>query len=622
MIKVAVAVPYKELISSYRKCIEKIADDKDILFETEYIKGTKDNFIRNCSADIVIARGITSLALRQEMPQAHMIEIEVTGYDVFNALIECSKKYKATHIAIIASETILCNLEALRKISGYELELYRIKDEADILHALNNGIKAGVTAFIGGTTTVKICEEQNIACVGFLVGNEAMETSVRLAVDAAESINKERSKTTIMKKVINNTQNGVIAINKNGMIEEINFPARKIFNLKEKINVEKLDINSIFFDNRWKEVMESGRPKEIFYKLGQTLFVINITPLIVAESTEGVLMDIQNAEQVRETETKIRAKLRKKGFLAKYTFNDILGESETIKTSILMSHKYSRVDSNVLIVGETGTGKELFAHSIHNASRRSIEPFVAVNCAAVPEHLLESELFGYTEGAFSGAVRGGKIGLFELAHRGTIFLDEIGEMPITLQAKLLRVLEEREVRRIGDDRIIPIDVRVISATNINMEEKIKNGEFRSDLYYRINLLDIHIAPLRQRNDDVAILAKKFVASYGEKIGMPNVKITNEALEILKNWRWPGNIRELRNICERLVVLCDDGIIGESSVKELGLDRMRNYKQENECDDIIAMLGKGSLKKEDVAKSLGISRTTLWRRMKETKTNTD
>ena len=293
-----------------------------------------------------------------------------------------------------------------------------------------------------------------------------------------------------------------------------------------------------------------------------------------------------------------------------------------MKENKKMAKRYSQVDSNVLIIGETGTGKELFAHSIHKTSKRSKQPFVALNCAALNENLLESELFGYEPGAFSGASKNGKIGLFELAHKGTIFLDEIGEIPTNLQAKLLRVIQEKEIRRIGSDRVQPIDVRVISATNINIEEQVKSGKFRSDLYYRLNLLDIVIAPLRERKEDIQAMVDYYLTQFACEIGKPSPKLTLRAARILENYDWPGNVRELRNICERLIVLNDSGEITEKDIKQLKVFKeMLEPKIETkhevyiEEDDIYKKL-KPKKKKKDIADELGVSRTTLWRMAKK------
>ena len=340
------------------------------------------------------------------------------------------------------------------------------------------------------------------------------------------------------------------------------------------------------------------------------------------EAGAGALIFIKNTDRIIEEESRIRRGLSEKGLTAKYTFEDILGQSAAIRENIRMAERYSGVNSNVLIIGETGTGKELFAHSIHQASKRSHQPFVALNCAALPENLLESELFGYEAGAFSGASKGGKTGLFELAHKGTIFLDEIGEIPITLQAKLLRVLQEKEIRRIGSTSVHPVDVRVISATNINMEEKIKEGKFRSDLYYRLNLLDISIPPLRERKEDIQELVDHYLTRFACEMGKSIPTVTKDAARILKEHSWPGNVRELRNICERLTVLNDTSIIDEELLCQLKIFRKEETFSVGETadsrEDSVYDRLKPRKKKKDLAEELGVSRTTLWRMAKRQK----
>lgn len=332
---------------------------------------------------------------------------------------------------------------------------------------------------------------------------------------------------------------------------------------------------------------------------------------------------IKNTDRIMEEESKIRRDLVEKGLTAKYSFRDILGHSAAIVDNISMAERYSKVNSNVLIIGETGTGKELFAHSIHQMSKRSHQPFVAINCAALPENLLESELFGYEAGAFSGAVKGGKIGLFELAHKGTIFLDEIGEIPIALQAKLLRVLQEKEIRRIGSTSVHPVDVRVISATNINIEEKIREGQFRSDLYYRLNLLDIYIPPLRERKEDIQELVDAYLARFACEMEKSIPTVTPGAARILQEHSWYGNVRELRNICERLTVLNDTNMISEDLLRQLKIFQNRELscsgqKREDDGTDSVYERLKPKKKKKDLAEELGVSRTTLWRMAKRQK----
>jgi transcriptional regulator with PAS, ATPase and Fis domain len=238
-----------------------------------------------------------------------------------------------------------------------------------------------------------------------------------------------------------------------------------------------------------------------------------------------------------------------KGHKAKYTFKDIIGESDTIHRAVEIAAKMAKTDSSVLITGESGTGKELFAHAVHNASGRRDYPFIAINCAAMPDDLLESELFGYEDGAFTGAKKGGKLGLFEFAHRGSIFLDEVEGMSPALQVKLLRVIQEREVMRVGGNKVISIDVRIIAATNEYLEELVTTGSFRSDLYYRLNTLPVQLPALREREGDIMLLFEHFRKELGGSFILdPEVRQT------LLNHPWVGNIRELRNYVEYLTYM--------------------------------------------------------------------
>jgi len=294
--------------------------------------------------------------------------------------------------------------------------------------------------------------------------------------------------------------------------------------------------------------------------------------------------------------------------------------------------EYSAVDSNVLLLGETGVGKEVFAQGIHNASSRRNEPFVAVNCAALPENLLESQLFGYVEGAFTGASRGGKMGLFEQAHRGTIFLDEIAEISPKIQGHLLRVLQEREIMRLGDDRVIPVDVRVIAATNKKLSRAMQEGHFRSDLFYRLDVLTLEIPPLRERSDDILLMLEMFMQRYAIKFHKCEKKLSPSARRLLKEYSWPGNVRELRNIAERLTVLNrpNDEMVDEVTIVSLlslrseavppvnsgrTINGFKRKKLAAQQEMIEKLLGETKFDYDKTAQALGISRTTLWRRLK-------
>ena len=382
------------------------------------------------------------------------------------------------------------------------------------------------------------------------------------------------------------------------------------------------------------------RDKECIGELiryNETNLAMNIVPIRLKSQRFGTVFTFQDVTQIQEMENKIRKEIYHRGHVAKHTFKDIDGGSKEIAHVIEIAKRFSKVDSNILLLGETGTGKELFAQSIHNFSHRKKGPFVAVNCAALPESLLESELFGYAEGAFTGAAKGGKPGLFELAHKGTIFLDEISEISPKLQGRLLRVLQEREIMRLGHDRVIPVDIRIVSATNKNLHALVKDGNFREDLYYRLDILKIELPPLRERREDIVPLAEHIIAGFCAQFGKANIPLSPAAKVRLQDCQWMGNIRELSNMCERLVVLNQKGTIDEGDVLAVlprmdggsTSDRAGQARESQETDDefdeqvrglekerIKTVLKKMGNHKIRASKHLGVSRTTLWRRMKE------
>ena len=308
---------------------------------------------------------------------------------------------------------------------------------------------------------------------------------------------------------------------------------------------------------------------------------------------------------------------------ASYTFDHLMGRSPAFMEVKGQAKIAAKSDSNVLILGESGTGKELFAHSIHNDSRRAMGVFVKVNCAAIPAELLESELFGYEEGSFTGAKKGGKAGKFEAAEGGTIFLDEIGELPLHMQVKLLRVLQEKEIERVGSTGSIPIDVRVIAATNRNLEEMVSKGEFRLDMYYRLKVLQIHVPSLRERPEDIEILVNHLVEKYQNLMKKRVKGMSDQALRLLRLYKWPGNIRELENIIERAMNIVEEGemIRSKHLPKEItghkeavSIRTLAEVMDETERAAIVSCLEMTSGNKSETAKRLGVSRTTLYEKM--------
>ncbi|MBC7326248.1 MAG: sigma 54-interacting transcriptional regulator [Moorella sp. (in: Bacteria)] len=309
---------------------------------------------------------------------------------------------------------------------------------------------------------------------------------------------------------------------------------------------------------------------------------------------------------------------------APYTFASIVGRSRCLQEALATARKAATTDSTVLLRGESGTGKELFAAAIHNASRRARQPFVHVNCAAIPDTLLESEFFGYEKGSFTGATQR-KLGTFELADRGTIFLDEIGDMDLRLQAKVLQVLQSGEFRRVGGTTTIKVNVRVIAATNRNLEQLMDKGQFREDLYFRLNVVEINVPPLRERKEDIPLLVDHLLEKIGRKIGKRVAGITEEALVLLEQYCWPGNVRELENVLERALALAEEG--QPVTAADIFLPRPRQAGQEElislaemervMIEKALAKFGTSVQGKREAARALGISLSTLYDKLKRT-----
>ncbi len=313
---------------------------------------------------------------------------------------------------------------------------------------------------------------------------------------------------------------------------------------------------------------------------------------------------------------------------AKYGMQNIIGESRQIRELKNIIRKIANTNSTVLIQGETGTGKEIFAHAVHQESYRKMHPFVRLNCAAIPPELLESELFGYEEGSFTGAKKRGKAGKFEIANKGTVFLDEISEMPLNLQAKLLRVIQEREVDKIGAESPLPIDVRIIAATNRLLETQVQKGLFREDLFYRLNVVVLHIPPLRERKEDIPLLVEYFITKLNRSLGFRVTGISHEAIEMLKQYHWPGNVRELENAIERAMHLCINSDLEMEHFSwivpklcntlraDADVGQIQQKVRSAETQAILNVLKITKGNKAKAADILGINRVTLYKKIKK------
>ncbi|UFJ42371.1 sigma 54-interacting transcriptional regulator [Brevibacillus humidisoli] len=428
---------------------------------------------------------------------------------------------------------------------------------------------------------------------------------------------------TYMQAILDASHDGIIAIDKDAVITLVNRNAIEILGLPEGIVGEK--ITTYIPNSDMLRILASGKKElgDIATILNRQI-IINRLPIILHDQIVGAVSTFKEITDIQKMELRIRKKFTESGLEAKYRLEQIVGRSKAITEIRQLAEQFGKTDATVLILGESGTGKELFAQGIHLISGRSSGPFVAVNCAALPGNLLESELFGYEEGAFTGAKKGGKSGLFELAHGGTLFLDEIGEMSLPIQTMLLRVLQEKKVRRIGGEKLIPVDVRIVAATNLDLEQLIRQHQFRSDLYYRINVLTLELPPLRDRLEDIPALTCSIIEEVSQRIDKQICGVDPTIYQVFQQYEWPGNVRELRNVVERMVLLAQDRYLGSGDVaffrKKLNQHRvtaavMESW-EETERSLILSTLRQTNGNKGEAAKRLGMDRTTLWRKLKK------
>ena len=532
-------------------------------------------------------------------------------------------------IAFFSYDPMSSDILQMCEMLEVQTKNYIFKSFADCRGCVERALKDGAVFSVGGAWTDPWAKRLGLPHV--IVENSvetilnALESATQLRRVQVEEAEKQclfKTQSEMYQAVLDFTHDAILAIDENGRIQVLNPPAERIMGCRAADSVGQ-PVEAVLPNTLLPDVLESGEKQlDQIMQIHQTLCNTNRIPILVDGQRRGLVATFQDVKQLQNSEQKIRLKLHEKGLVAKYAFNDILGDSPAIRSTIQIARSYAASRASVLILGETGTGKELFAQSIHNASDRRDGPFVAINCAAVSNSLLESELFGYEAGSFTGASRGGREGVFELAHGGTLFLDEIGEIPRETQVELLRVLQEKEIRRVGGSRVIPVDVRIIAATNKDLLQETVEGRFREDPYYRLDVLDLKLPPLRERGDDVKILGLHL---FRQLPGGKDPIMQSQFLYLLEQvgpYQWYGNIRELQNFVERANILMRNA--GASSVTVSDILRRRAEPAPEPCQEtesrdrraIEAALHNHPGSMADAARSLGCSRQTLWRKMKK------
>lgn len=644
MIKIVFFAPYPEILPVIHQVFSERPESEEI--EYEVIQDFYNNPLEAIGGDVVIARGFTVHTLkRRNIPCA---ELKSTGYDVLAAVKVCMEQGDIERIGIVGAFNMVYGASQINDMyPDLKVVCYSEDDETKLESAVLQAVEEGSQAIVGGYSTIQLARKYGVPAVMIESGVEAVNNAISEAIGVASITLYERQKQKEIANIMNYSFQGIISLDSEGYITLANTYCYS-FMSERKESMIGLDIREIFPELPVEEVIKGKRRilSEV-YKWGQRQVMVNCVPIWEGQEASACVLTFQSVAQIQAEEGKLRKRLHSSGFTAKYSFEHILHKGKVMEEVIQKALKFSYSDSNVLICGETGTGKELFAQSIHNSSRRRKNPFVAINCAALPENLLESELFGYVEGAFTGAARGGKMGFFEIAHKGTIFLDEIGDISPNLQSRLLRVLQEREIIRLGNDAVIPVDVRVICATNKNLKKEVELGKFRQDLLYRLDVLELNLPPLRERQVDIPYLVSRMLDFEHERTGCILQRISAEGMDLLVNYSWPGNIREMRNFCERICILCSRELAGAEEViyalpgvkeqrakdggeKEYGIQKKKSpecLRQTNlplvsvkitelERQVIVEALELFDYHRGKAAEYLQMDKSTLWRKMKK------
>ncbi|MBZ4687576.1 MAG: hypothetical protein PWQ96_1552 [Clostridia bacterium] len=622
--KIGIIAPYRELVILARNVV---GDEIENFLITEgrfsqAVERAKE--LKELGVEVIISRGATAMAIQKEV-NLPIVDLQSgDSTDLLKAILE-AKQY-GRKILVTTHRNGLINKHLLEKLLDIEIMLFYLQEENNLqgLHHFISGLNVDV--IVGGADTYEKAVSMGFKSVRVDCSKKTLEKGITRAKLAASVRRKQKLEVAKVLAVSEAVREGIIAINNNREITLTNPAIEQMVRYFANANGKNLE--DILPEGKLKEILLKDKRGFILEKLEGKEIIANVRPIIFQGRELGSVAMISQLSDFREGERKIRKELAKKGLAAKTNVMEIIGQESIIESVKLDLYRYAKTELPVLIYGETGTGKEMVAQSIHNASNRRNGPFVALNCGGLMGSLLESELFGYEQGAFTDAHKDGKLGLFEIAHGGTLFLDEISEIPLELQSRLLRVLEEKMIRPLGSSRMIPVDVRIITATNRDLKKEVKEGRFRKDLYYRLNVLELTLPPLRKRQRDIPLLAQHFLHQYASKDNK-KLSLSSKASAILCQYQWPGNIRQLKNVMERLVMLSNANEINEELVKEAlmeepGGDPLRTgievefegTLREMESKVIRYYLKYFGGNKSKTAEALGISRVHLSRRLKQ------
>lgn len=580
--------------------------------------------------DVIVAAGSNGAYLRQRV-DIPVVLVRVGGFDLMRALARA--RSISSRIALVTHGDTPPEVQQFDELFrlGIEQRSYRTEDDArDCVRELK---AKSIDVVVAPGLVVDLAEQAGMHGI-FLYSENAVRVALDDALERARLSRIEAAKRDRLNSILAHLRDGVVAVDMEERIQVAN-PAMERLLGEPLTTLVGRKLSDVAPDLTLAATLREQRADiEELQRIGTKSLVTTRVPIVEQGLQTGAVLTCQDPDAIQRVDRRLRTQRTRTPRPARYKLTDIVGHCPAIVQTRSLAEQFARTDATVLIIGESGTGKELLAQGIHTASARRHQPFIAVNCAAFPAALLESELFGYEEGAFTGARKGGKVGLFEAAHTGTIFLDEIGEMPVPLQTRMLRVLQEREVLRIGAIEPTRIDVRVIAATHRNLDAQIARGEFRSDLYYRLNILRLTLPPLRERLEDLPELASHVLRRVADRVkpGPMTQALLDELVRVGARYAWPGNVRELENFVERIATYDE-----RSSSNKHASDRLRELipeiappahdtdaslaalREETELQMIERVLAECGGDRTLAAQRLGIGRTTLWRKISRAQT---
>jgi propionate catabolism operon transcriptional regulator len=579
--------------------------------------------------DAFVAAGANGAYLRDHA-DVPVVVVMASTVDALQSLVQARRLSR--RIGVVNFRRVVTGLEqGTHILEDTVIEQRPYVTPEDAKAAVDDLAARGFQVIVGTGPVCDLAERAGLRAV-LLYGQDSLTEAIQHAAEVARIARAEQERRAQLQGLLQHLELGVASVDTEERIQSINPALQRLLGVTAA-EAQGRRLSLVAPQLGLVRVLESGVAEpDTVQRVENGTVVVSRVPLREHGVVRGAVLTCQSSSAIQRLERSLRSTHRPPRFVARYALSGLVGSSQAMARVRTLAERYARTDATVLITGESGTGKEMVAQGIHGASPRRDRPFVAINCAAFPETLLESELFGYEEGAFTGSRRGGRPGLFEAAHTGTIFLDEIGDVPITLQTRLLRVLQERQVLRLGSNDPTPVDVRVIAATHRDLRDAIARGEFREDLYYRLHILPLHIPPLRERDGDIAEIAadllKRALLRYG------TAESHRKALALLlprvEGYAWPGNVRELENVIERFAVLFADGKaparLGEEDLRAVMpeiVDRrapaparedLRAARAAQERAHVERVLAECGGNQAEAARRLGIGRTTLYRKL--------